>query len=95
MPSRISVTPGDAWTVSGYYSREKNGSHQVNNGTSNFPTIDDFTVSLNDDVNTAGLSSEFTLVPNKATLNLSGRFQDLKGQAKFTVDANKIGRAHV
>jgi hypothetical protein len=84
----VSVTPGEKWNVTGYYSHEKNGSHQVNNGTNNFPAIDDFTVSLNDDVDTAGLTSEFTLVPNKVALNLSGRFQDLKGKANFTVDPN-------
>jgi len=83
----VSVTPGEAWNVTGYYSREKNGSHQVNNGTSNFPTVDDFIIGLSDDVDTAGVSSQVTLVPKKATLNLSGRYQNLTGAANFTVNA--------
>ena len=84
--AEISVSPSEQWNVTGYYSHEKNGSSQVNNGTSNFPTIDMFTVNLNDDVDTAGVSSVFTLVPKKATLNLSGRYQNLKGTAGFVTN---------
>ena len=84
--AEVSVSPSEQWNVTGYYSHEKNGSSQVNNGTSNFPTIDMFTVNLNDDVDTAGVSSVFTLVPNKATLNLSGRYQNLKGTAGFVTN---------
>lgn len=83
----VSVTPGEAWNITGYYSREKNGSHQVNNGTSNFPSIDDFIVGLSDDVDTAGVSAQFTLVPRKAMLNLAGRYQNLTGAANFTTNA--------
>ena len=83
----VSVSPGETWNVTGYYSREKNGSHQANNGTSNFPTTDDFIIRLTDDVDTAGVTTLFTLVPAKAVLNLSGRYQDLKGKAGFTTNA--------
>jgi hypothetical protein len=82
----VSVSPGELWNVTAYYSREKNGSHQVNNGTSNFPTIDDFIVKLSDDVDTAGATALFTMVPNRATLNLAGRYQNLKGTAGFTTN---------
>ncbi len=82
----ISVSPGEQWNVTGYYSREKNGSSQVNNGTSNFPAIDNFTVNLNDDVDTAGFNSVFQVVPNKAALNFSGRYQNLKGTAGFATN---------
>lgn len=82
----VTVSPGDAWNVTGYYTREKNGSHQVNNGTSNFPTIDDFIIKLSDDVDTAGLTSQFVVMPNKATLNLAGRYQKLTGAANFTTN---------
>jgi hypothetical protein len=74
------------WTATGYYSHEKNGSSQVNNNTSNFPTIDIFTVNLNDDVDTTGVTSMFTLVPKKVNLNLSGRYQNLKGTAGFVTN---------
>jgi hypothetical protein len=82
----ISVSPGEQWTVSAYYSREKNGNRQVNNGTSNFPTIDDFIVRLNDDVDTAGGAAIVTLVPKRATLNLGARHQNLEGRAGFTTN---------
>lgn len=82
----VSVSPGEAWTVTGYYSREKNGSHQVNNGTSNFPTVDDFIIGLTDDVDTAGVTTMFTVVPEKVALNLSGRYQNLEGKAAFTTN---------
>ena len=65
---------------------EKNGSSQVNNGTSNFPAIDIFTVNLNDDVDTAGFSSWFNVVPKKAVVNFSGRYQNLKGTAGFVTN---------
>lgn len=83
----VSVSPGETWNVTGYYSREKNGSHQVNNGTSNFPTIDDFIIRLTDDVDTAGITTLFTLVPARAVLNLSGRYQNLEGKAGLTANA--------
>jgi hypothetical protein len=79
----ITISPSEVWNVTGYYSHEKNGSSQVQNGTSNFPTIDNFTINLNDDVDTAGATALFTLVPKKANLNLSGRYQNLKGTAGF------------
>ena len=81
----VSVSPGEQWNVTGYYSHEKNGSAQVNNGTSNFPTVDMFTVNLNDDVDTAGFTSLFKVMP-KATLNFSGRYQNLKGTAGFVTN---------
>jgi MtrB/PioB family decaheme-associated outer membrane protein len=79
-------SPGDKWNVTGYYTHEKNGSAQINNGTSNFPAIDIFTINLADDVDTAGFGSQFQLVPNKATLNFSGQYQNLKGTAGFITD---------
>jgi hypothetical protein len=79
----VSVSPDERWSVTGYYSKEKNGSAQVNNGTNNFPTIDNFTVNLSDDVDTTGITSAFRLVPKKATLNFSGRYQNLRGTAAF------------
>ena len=83
----MTLTPSDQWNVSAYYTREKNGSAQVNNGTTNFPTIDNFTTTLNDSVDTAGVTGVFKIVPNKATLNLSGRYQNLVGTAGFTTQA--------
>jgi MtrB/PioB family decaheme-associated outer membrane protein len=83
----VTLTPSDRWNVSAYYTREKNGSAQVNNGTNNFPAIDNFTTTLNDSVDTAGVTGVFTIVPNKATLNLSGRYQNLVGTAGFTTQA--------
>jgi hypothetical protein len=80
------VSPGDKWSVTGYYTHEKNGSAQVNNGTSNFPTIDMFTINLADSVDTAGFGSQFLLVPKKATLNFTGRYQNLKGTAGFVTN---------
>ena len=76
-------SPGEKWNVTGYYTHEKNGSAQVNNGTSNFPTIDIFTVNLADNVDTAGFGSQFELKPKKVTLFFSGRYQNLKGTAGF------------
>jgi hypothetical protein len=73
--------------VSAYYTHEKNGSAQVNNGTSNFPVIDNFTTLLNDSVDTAGVTGVVRLAP-KATLNLGGRYQNLVGTADFTTQAN-------
>ena len=81
--AEATVTPGERWSVSGYYTHEKGGNSQVNNGTSNFPAIDDFTINLHDDVDTAGASAFFTLVPKRALLNLAGRYQNLKGTAGF------------
>jgi len=82
----ISISPSEIWNVTGYYSHEKNGSSQIQNGTSNFPAIDIFTVNLNDDVDTTGVTSMFTLVPKKVNLNLSGRYQNLKGAAGFVTN---------
>lgn len=82
----ISVSPGDPWVVSAYYSREKGGNTQVNNGTSNQPVIDMFTIRLTDNVDTAGAGAVVTVVPKKATLNLSGRYQNLEGTAGFTTN---------
>jgi putative beta-barrel porin MtrB/PioB len=82
----ISVTPGEQWTVGGYYTHEKGGNRQLNNGTNNFPSIDDFTIRLTDDVDTAGAVANVTVVPRKVLLNLSGRFQNLKGTAGFTTN---------
>jgi MtrB/PioB family decaheme-associated outer membrane protein len=84
----VSVSPGDQWNLTAYYSREKNGNRQVNNGTSNFPTIDDFTTRLTDNVDTAGAAAAITVVPKRAVLNLSGRYQNLEGTARFTTDPN-------
>jgi MtrB/PioB family decaheme-associated outer membrane protein len=83
----VTLTPSDLWNVSAYYTREKNGSAQVNNGTNNFPAIDNFTTLLNDTVDTAGASAVIKLVP-AATLNLGGRYQNLVGTAGFTTQAN-------
>jgi MtrB/PioB family decaheme-associated outer membrane protein len=80
----VTVSPGDPWNVSAYYTHEKNGSTQVNNGTNNFPTIDDFTTRLQDSVDTAGATAVIKIVPRKAALNLGGRYQNLKGTAAFT-----------
>ena len=85
--AEASVSPGEQWTISGYYSHEKNGSSQVNNDTAGAPTIDTFIINLNDDVDTTGITSSFLLVPKKATLNLSGRYQNLKGMAGFVTNA--------
>ena len=79
----VTVSPGEQWNVSAYYTREKNGSAQINNGTSNFPVIDDFTTQLQDTVDTAGVNAVFAIVPTKATLNLGGRYQNLVGTAAF------------
>ena len=92
-----SVSPGDRWTLTGYYTHEKNGSAQVNNGTSNFPAIDLFTTTLNDNVDTAGVTGLFKLTP-KATLNLGGRYQNLTGTAAFTTQPTssyQLARASV
>jgi hypothetical protein len=80
----VTLSPGEQWNVSAYYSREKNGSAQVNNGTSNFPVIDDFTTRLQDIADTAGASAVVQIMPGTATLNLGGRYQNLKGTAGFT-----------
>ena len=61
----VTLSPGDQWNVTAYYTHEKNGSAQVNNGTNNFPVIDNFTTSLNDSVDTAGASAVFKLVPTR------------------------------
>ena len=42
-PARSRSRRASQWNVSGYYTHEKNGSAQINNGTNNFPAIDDFT----------------------------------------------------
>lgn len=82
----VTLSPDETWNVTGYYSREKNGSHQVNNGTGNFPTLDDFIVRLRDDVDTAGVNGTYTMVPNRVSLNLAIRHQTLDGTAKFTTN---------
>jgi MtrB/PioB family decaheme-associated outer membrane protein len=83
----VTVSPGERWNVSAYYTHEKNGSAQVNNGTNNIPGIDNFTTLLQDSVDTAGAGAVVKLVPAKATLNLSGRYQNLVGTAGFTTQA--------
>ena len=83
----VTLSPGEQWNVSAYYTREKNGSTQVNNGTNNFPAIDNFTTLQQDSVDTAGATAVFKLVPSKATLNLGGRYQNLVGTAGFTTQA--------
>jgi hypothetical protein len=93
----VTVSPGDQWNLTGYYTHEKNGSAQVNNGTNNFPAIDMFTTTLNDDVDTAGVTALFKLAP-KATLNLGGRYQNLTGTAAFTTQPTssyQLARASV
>jgi hypothetical protein len=80
----ITLSPGEQWNVSTYYSHEKNGMAQIQNGTSGFPTLDDFTISLRDVADTAGFTGLAQIVPGKATLNLGGRYQNLKGTAGFT-----------
>lgn len=79
----IMLSPGEPWNMSADYSREKNGSAQINNGTSNFPTIDDFTIRLQDIADTLGAGAVFQIVPSKATLNPGARSQNLKGTAGF------------
>jgi hypothetical protein len=94
----VTLTPNEQWNLSAYYTHEKNGSAQVNNGTNNFPAVDNFTVGLNDSVDTAGASATFKLVPNKVTLNVSGRYQNLVGTAAFTTQPNssyQLARASV
>jgi MtrB/PioB family decaheme-associated outer membrane protein len=94
----VTLTPNEQWNVTAYYTHEKNGSSQVNNGTNNFPAVDNFTVGLNDSVDTAGAGATFKLVPNKATLNLSGRYQNLVGTAAFATQPNssyQLARASV
>ena len=39
----VTLSPGEQWNVSAYYSHEKNGISQINNGISNFPVNEDFT----------------------------------------------------
>jgi MtrB/PioB family decaheme-associated outer membrane protein len=94
----VTLTPNEQWNLTAYYTHEKNGSSQVNNGTNNFPAVDNFTVGLNDSVDTGGASAMFKLVPNKATLNLSGRYQNLVGTAAFATQPNssyQLARASV
>ena len=94
--AELTVSPGEAWNVTGFYTREKNGSSQAQNGTSNFPSIDDFLVRLTDTVDTTGASGVFTLVPAKVKLNLGARYQNLEGMAKFTTNpgsAYQLARA--
>ena len=82
--------------MSGYYSHEKNGSAQINNGTSNFPIIDDFTTRLEDIADTVGATATVQLVPSKATLNLGSHYQKLNGTADFTTQpgsTNQLARA--
>jgi hypothetical protein len=83
----VTLSPGEQWNVTAYYTREKNGSAQVNNGTNNFPVIDNFTTLLQDSVDTAGASAVVKIVPTKAVLNLGGRYQNLVGTAGFTTQA--------
>lgn len=82
----VTVSPGEVWNVTAFYTHEKNGSSQVNNGTSNFPTIDDFVIRLTDSAHTTGATAVFTLVPSKVLLNLGGRYQNMEGTARFTTN---------
>ena len=86
--AEVDVAPAEQYNFSAYYTREQNGSSQINNGTSNFPTIDDFTIRLLDKVNTAGATVAVTVVPSKATFNVGGRYQNLIGTAGFTTNPN-------
>jgi hypothetical protein len=83
----VTLSAGERWNVSVYYTHEKNGSAQVNNGTNNFPAIDNFTTMLQDSVDTAGATAMFKIVPARVTLNLGGRYQNLVGTAGFTTQA--------
>jgi hypothetical protein len=80
----VTLSPGERWNVSVYYTHEKNGSAQVNNGTNNSPVVDNFATLLQDSVDTSGATSVVKIVPAKVTLNLSGRFQNLVGTAGFS-----------
>ena len=94
----VTLSPGEQWNMSVYYTHEKNGNTQINNGTNNFPVIDDFTTRLQDSVDTAGASAVFKIVPAKASLNLSGRYQNLVGTAGFTTQAAssyQLARANI
>lgn len=84
--AEVTVSPGEVWNVTGFYTKEKNGSSQRQNGTSNFPAIDDFLVRLTDSADTTGATGVFTIVPQKVLVNLGARYQDMKGTARFTVN---------
>jgi MtrB/PioB family decaheme-associated outer membrane protein len=94
----VTLSPGEQWNVNAYYTHEKNGSAQINNGTNNFPAIDNFTTQLQDSVDTLGAGAVFKIVPGKATLNLGGRYQNLVGTAGFLTQAGssyQLARANI
>lgn len=88
LTGEVAVSPSERSDLFVYYSHEKNGSAQIQNGTSGFPTIDDFTIRMQDKVNSVGAGAVFQVVPDSVTLHFDGSYQKVDGRVGFTTDPN-------
>jgi hypothetical protein len=93
--AEFNVTPAEQFNLFAYYTYEKNGQNMVSSGNSPFLPVNDFNSLAEDKSNSFGAGTKIQLVPNKAALNLSARYQKVDGNLHFTVDpasTNALGR---
>jgi len=91
----VSITPSERVNLFAYYSYEKNGNNMVSSGNSPFLPVNDYNMLSEDKADSVGLGTTFQVVPDKVTINLSGRYQKVDGNIHFDVDpasANALGR---
>lgn len=93
--AEFNATPAEQFNLFAYYTYEKNGQNMVSSGNSPFLPVNDFNSLAEDKSNSFGAGTKIPLVPNKAALNLSARYQKVDGNLHFTVDpasTNALGR---
>ncbi len=79
-------TPSDKWNLYVFYTYENQKDFQrgrQSGATVSAIPLDDWTSAVDDKVNSVGGGANFTLVPEKWTLGLFGRWQDVNGNNDF------------
>jgi MtrB/PioB family decaheme-associated outer membrane protein len=78
----LDVTPGERATLYAFFSHEKIADFQVGRQSGATPSnnpLDNWTSDVDDKVASAGIGGDFTLVPDKWFLNVTGRYQKANG----------------
>ncbi len=78
----VDYTPNERWNVFAFYAYEKNKNAQrgrQSGATLSTNPLDDWTSDVRDKVNAFGAGATVTLVPEKWTFNLLGRYQKVDG----------------
>jgi len=78
----VDYTPSARWSLFGYYSHENGEGFLLGRQSGSTPSVnsaDDWSSRITDKTDTVGAGANIQLVPDRWTLNLSGRYQNTDG----------------